>query len=258
MNADIPDGHLPGDAVDGAIRVCIVDDQTLVRQGIRHLLELSADVVVVGEAADGDQALEVIIRVEPDVVLLDLRMPRRDGIATLIALRERRIEVPTLVLTTFDDDELVLRALRAGACGYLLKDVTLEQLLGAVRTLAAGGSLVQPALTDRLLRAVPELPEQNTIDDLPPPQSITAREREILRLLAGGYSNREIAAALHLAEGTVKNHVSNLLMKLGVRDRTRAVLRALHLGLLTPAQRDDGPTPARWGVRKGPFQGRKR
>ena len=258
MSTDIPDGHLPVDAADGSIRVCIVDDQTLVRQGIRHLLELSADVVVVGEAVDGDQALEVIIEVEPHVVLLDLRMPRRDGIATLIALRERRIEVPTLVLTTFDDDELVLRALRAGARGYLLKDVTLEQLLGAVRTLAAGGSLVQPALTDRLLRAVPELPEQNAIDDLPPPQSITAREREILRLLAGGYSNREIAAALHLAEGTVKNHVSNLLMKLGVRDRTRAVLRALHLGLLTPAQRDDGPTPARWGVRKGPFQGRKR
>ncbi|GAB2947925.1 response regulator transcription factor [Micromonospora polyrhachis] len=226
-----------------AIRVCIVDDQTLVRQGIRHLLELSPDVVVVGEAADGDQALEVIPGVQPDVVLLDLRMPRRDGIATLTALRERHIEVPTLVLTTFDDDELVLRALRAGARGYLLKDVTLEQLVGAVRTLAAGGSLVQPALTERLLRAVPELPQPNVIDDLPPPQSITAREREILRLLAGGYSNREIAAALHLAEGTVKNHVSHLLMKLGVRDRTRAVLRALHLGLLDPSRRGTDSPP---------------
>ncbi|SFB14336.1 two component transcriptional regulator, LuxR family [Amycolatopsis marina] len=214
------------------IRVCVVDDQTLVRQGIRSLLDLSTEVTVAAEASDGDEALDILASTQPDVVLLDLRMPGRDGISTLKAMRERAINVPTLVLTTFDDDELVLRALRAGAHGYLLKDVTLDQLLGAIRTLADGGTLVQPAVTERLVRAARQLPGQERYDDLPPPQPLTEREREILRLLAGGYANREIATALHLAEGTVKNHVSSLLMKLGVRDRTRAVLRGLQHGLL--------------------------
>jgi DNA-binding NarL/FixJ family response regulator len=220
------------------IRVCVVDDQTLVRQGIRHLLELSPEVTVVAEASDGDEALAIVESAPPDVLLLDLRMPGRDGIATLTAMRERGAMVPTLVLTTFDDDELVLRALRAGAHGYLLKDVTLDEVIGAVRTLAGGGTLIRPALTERLLRASERLPEPSGIDDLPPPRPLTEREREILRLLAGGYANREIAAALHLAEGTVKNHVSSLLTKLGVRDRTLAVLRALHHGLLTEAPPD--------------------
>lgn len=213
------------------IRVCVADDQTLVRQGIRHLLELSAEVTVTAEAADGEEALAILGARPPDVLLLDLRMPRRDGIATLTAMRERGIDVPTLVLTTFDDDELVLRALRAGASGYLLKDVTLDQLVGAVRTLAEGGTLVQPALTERLLRATRRLPDPNEIHDHPP-QPLTEREHDVLRLMAGGYANREIAEALHLAEGTVKNHVSSVLAKLGVRDRTRAVLKALHHGLL--------------------------
>ncbi|MDV6011151.1 response regulator transcription factor [Haloechinothrix sp. LS1_15] len=217
------------------IRVCVVDDQTLVRQGIRSLLELAPDVAVAAEAGDGDEALEVIAREQPDVVLLDLRMPGRDGITTLAELRERGIAVPTLVLTTFDDDELVLRALRGGARGYLLKDVTLEQLVGAIRTLATGGTLVEPTMTERLARSVTDLPAQEEFAEHPAPEALTGREREILRLLAAGYANREIAAALHLAEGTVKNHVSNLLQKLGVRDRTRAVLRALHLGLLSEA-----------------------
>ncbi|RBM21030.1 DNA-binding response regulator [Prauserella sp. PE36] len=225
------------------IRVCVVDDQTIVRHGIRSLLELSPEVTVVGEAGDGDEALAVIEESPPDVVLLDLRMPGRDGISTLRELRARGSSLPALVLTTFDDDELVLSALRAGAHGYLLKDVTLEQLIGAIRTLAEGGTLVQPALTDRLLRAAGNLPPQEEIDDLPPPQPLTTRELEILRLLAGGYANREIAAALHLAEGTVKNHVSSLLMKLGVRDRTRAVLRALQHGLLTGPGSADTSVP---------------
>lgn len=213
------------------IRVCVTDDQTLVRQGIRHLLELSPEVTVTAEAADGDEALAVLRADPPDVLLLDLRMPRRDGIATLTAMRERNITVPTLVLTTFDDDELVLRALRAGASGYLLKDVTLDQVVGAIRTLARGDTLVQPALTERLLHAARHLPDPDELHDLPP-QPLTDREQDVLRLLAGGYANREIADALHLAEGTVKNHVSSLLAKLGVRDRTRAVLKALHHGLL--------------------------
>ncbi|MFG2086914.1 MULTISPECIES: response regulator [unclassified Spirillospora] len=216
------------------IRVCVADDQTLVRQGIRHLLELSPEVTVTAEAADGDEALAVLRDDPPDVLLLDLRMPRRDGIATLTAMRERNITVPTLVLTTFDDDELVLRALRAGASGYLLKDVTLDQVVGAIRTLARGGTLVRPALTERLIRATGHLPDPDDLQDLQdlPPQPLTEREQDVLRLLAGGYANREIAGALHLAEGTVKNHVSSLLAKLGVRDRTRAVLKALHHGLL--------------------------
>ncbi|TDC70941.1 response regulator transcription factor [Actinomadura sp. GC306] len=215
------------------IRVCVTDDQTLVRQGIRHLLELSAEVTVTAEAADGDEALAVLESDPPDVLLLDLRMPGRDGIATLTAMRERGIDVPTLVLTTFDDDELVLRALRAGAAGYLLKDVTLDQVVTAIRTLAAGGTLVQPGLTERLLQAMRRMPDPDEPRDLPP-QPLTGRERDVLRLLAAGYANREIADALHLAEGTVKNHVSSVLAKLGVRDRTRAVLKALHHGLLDP------------------------
>ncbi|WP_223190404.1 response regulator transcription factor [Nonomuraea terrae] len=223
-----------GGGVPDLIRVCVVDDQTLVRQGIRSLLDLATGIEVVAEADDGLSALTAISEHPPDVVLLDLRMPRHDGIWTLRALRDSGIDVPVLVLTTFDDDELALQALRAGARGYLLKDVTLDQLVGAVRTLAAGGTLVQPAITDRLLRAIrdgdasPPAPDGETqIQDL------TERELEVLRLLAGGYSNREIADALFLAEGTVKNHVSSVLLKLGTRDRTRAVLRALHHGLLS-------------------------
>lgn len=214
------------------VRVVITDDQTLMRQGLQSLLEISEEIAVVGHAADGDEALAAVAELAPDVLLLDLRMPGRDGIATLEALRERGSEVPVLVLTTFDDDELVLRALRAGARGYLLKDVALEELVGAIRALAAGQTLVQPALTDRLLRGIGTRPEPDDFAHLPVPDPLTPRETEILRLLASGFTNREIAEALFLAEGTVKNHISTVLAKLGVRDRTRAVLRALHLGLL--------------------------
>jgi DNA-binding NarL/FixJ family response regulator len=213
------------------IRVGIVDDQTLVREGIRSLLALADDIEVVAEAADGDTALIVIDEEAPDVVLLDLRMPGRDGIATLRELDAHGSDLPVLVLTTFDDDQLVLDALRAGARGYLLKDVTLDQVVTAIRTLAEGGTLVQPGLTERLLQAMRRMPDPDDPRDLPP-QPLTGRERDVLRLLAAGYANREIAAALHLAEGTVKNHVSSVLAKLGVRDRTRAVLKALHHGLL--------------------------
>ncbi len=216
------------------VRVLLVDDQTLVRQGIRSLLELAPDLAVVAEAEDGMTALAAVREHEPDVVLLDLRMPRHDGIWALEAMAESGHDVPVLVLTTFDDDALVLRALRAGARGYLLKDVTLDQLTGAVRTLASGGTLVQPSITDRLLRAVRAgtVPADDLDDGTGPVQELTDRELEVLRLVAAGFSNREIAHALFLAEGTVKNHVSTVLLKLGTRDRTRAVLRALHVGLL--------------------------
>ncbi|QCB94849.1 response regulator [Cellulomonas shaoxiangyii] len=212
------------------IRVVVVDDQTLVRQGIRGLLALTDAVDVVAEGADGDEALALVAEHRPDVLLLDLQMPRRDGVAVLEALRAAGDPTPVLVLTTFDDDALVARALGGGARGYLLKDVTLDQLVDAVRRVAAGERLWQPTITDRLLRALLDRPAG--VDGLDRPEPLTARELDVLRLLAAGWSNREIADALHLAPGTVKNHVSAVLLKLGVRDRTRAVLRALDLGLL--------------------------
>ncbi len=211
-------------------RVVVVDDQALVRQGIGTLLEL-AGVEVVGEAADGAEALDVIDACEPEVVLLDLRMPGRDGIWTLQQLRERGSEVPVLVLTTFDDDALVLEALHAGARGYLLKDVTLERLTRAVEVLADGGTLIAPTITERLLRTIRSTPPPLGSPEAPL-ESLTERELEVLRLMAEGYGNREIAEALFLAEGTVKNRVSGILLKLGARDRTKAVLRALHEGIL--------------------------
>lgn len=211
-------------------RVVVVDDQALLRQGIRTLLGM-AGIAVVGEADDGEAAVDVIVATRPDVVLLDLRMPHRDGIWTLRRLRERQIDVPALVLTTFDDDTLVVDALRAGARGYLLKDVTLEQLTRAVETLAAGGTLIAASITDRLLRAIRSAPSPVGVS-APPPQELSERELEVLRLAAEGYTNREIAGLLFLAEGTVKNHMSAVLLKLGARDRTNAVLRALHEGIL--------------------------
>ncbi|HET7663286.1 MAG TPA: response regulator transcription factor [Rhodanobacteraceae bacterium] len=212
------------------ISVCLVDDQTIVRQGIRSLLDLADDISVVAECADGAQAVATVPQLKPDVMLLDLRMPEMSGIEVLQALTLRGALPPTVILTTFDDDQLVLAGLKAGARGYLLKDVSLEQLVEAVRTVAEGGSLVAPAVTQRLLAGVDRI--QNQFTSLEQPDPLTGRETEILRLLAGGYSNKEIANSLHVAEGTVKNHVSNILSKLGVRDRTRAVLKALELGIV--------------------------
>ncbi len=212
------------------IRVCVVEDQTLVREGICGLLRLVPDIEVVAEAADGDEALRVIAACRPDVVLLDLRMPKRSGIEVMRHLQAQNAVPPTLVLTTFDDDDEALEAIRAGATGFLLKDVSLEQLAAAVRTVAAGQVLFQPGLTERLLRSATGRP--SAFPSAARPQTPTDRELAVLRLMANGYSNSEIASALDLAEGTVKNHVSAVLLKLGVRDRTRAVLKALELDLL--------------------------
>ncbi len=214
----------------GTVSVCLVDDQTLVRQGIRSLLELSDDIRIVGEAADGAQALDLIPQTKPDVVLLDMRMPGMSGLDVLNALAARGDVPPTIILTTFDDDQLVLAGLKAGARGYLLKDVSLEQLVNAVKAVASGGSLVQPVVTQRLLAGLERM--QNEFTSLDRPDPLTERETEILRLMAGGYSNKEIANSLGVAEGTVKNHVSNILSKLGVRDRTRAVLKAFEIGIV--------------------------
>ena len=212
------------------IRVVLVDDQTLVRRGIRSLLELSADIGIVAEAADGEEALGVIRRERPDAVLLDVRMPKRTGIDVLQELQRAGELPPTILLTTFDDDEALLEGVKAGARGYLLKDVTLEQLTEAIRTVASGGTLIRPAVTERVLRGLEHV--RRDFESLSPPDPLTKRELEILRLMAGGYSNKEIADALGTAEGTVKNHASNILSKLGVRDRTRAVLKALELGYI--------------------------
>lgn len=212
------------------IRVALVDDQTLLRQGLRGLLELPGDLVVTGEASDGDEALVLLRHEPPDVVLLDVRMPRRSGIEVLEVLRDEGRPVPTILLTTFDDDEALARGLAAGAKGWLLKDVSFERLTEAVRTVAAGGSLVTPALTERVLRGLAVLRKGGGDDGSPEP--LTRREVEIVRLLAAGQSNREIAELSGTSEGTVKNQVSSILAKLGVRDRTRAVLRAVDLGLL--------------------------
>ncbi len=212
------------------ISVLLVDDQTLVRQGIRSLLDLSDEIRVIAEAADGAQAVEMIPQVKPDVVLLDMRMPNLSGLDVLNALRDKDALPPTIILTTFDDDQLVLAGLKAGARGYLLKDVSLEQLVDAVKTVASGGSLVQPVVTQRLLTGLQHM--QTEFASLDRPDPLTERETEILRLMAGGYSNKEIANSLGVAEGTVKNHVSNILSKLGVRDRTRAVLKAFELGIV--------------------------
>ena len=213
------------------INVGLVDDQSLVRQGIRTLLELSNDIRVSFEASDGEEALEKLERMEVQVLLLDVRMPRVGGLEVLRRLKAQNRDLPVLLLTTFDDDDVVLEAVKLGAKGYLLKDVSLEQLLGAVRALASGGQQVQPAVTERVLQALRGSPSKlEPEDDLLEP--LTERELEILRLMAGGYSNKEIAGAHSLSEGTVKNHVSSILGKLGVRDRTRAVLKALERALI--------------------------
>ena len=212
------------------IRVLLVDDQNLVRQGVRALLSLADGIEVIGEASDGRQALEVIPQLNPDVVLMDMRMPVMSGLEALQALSRTQGLPPTIILTTFDDDQLVLAGIKAGAKGYLLKDVSLEVLVGAIQTVAAGGSLVQPAVTQRLLSGLEHM--RNDFVSLDKPDPLTERETEILRLMAGGFSNKEIANSLGVAEGTIKNHVSNILSKLGVRDRTRAVLKAFELQLV--------------------------
>ena len=210
------------------IRVVLVDDQTLVRQGIRSLLELAGDVSIVAEAADGEDGVAVIGRERPDVVLLDVRMPKKGGLDVLRDLHRSGALPPTILLTTFDDDEALLEGVKAGAKGYLLKDVSLERLTDAIRTVAAGGTVIRPVITERVLRGLEHV--RRDFDALRPPDPLTRREVEVLRLMAGGYSNREIAEALGTAEGTVKNHASSILSKMGVRDRTRAVLKALELG----------------------------
>ena len=211
------------------IRVLLVDDQTLIRQGIAMLLELEPDLEVVGAVGDGRAAIEAVERLHPDVVLMDVRMPEMDGVTATRELHRRFPDVGVIILTTFDDDEYIFEGLKAGARGYLLKDISSEEMAEAVRTVARGEALIQPSIArkvvaefSRLAAGSPPAPERSP---LKLPGALTERELDVLKALARGMSNKEIAAALVITEGTVKTHISNILAKLDVRDRTQCIFK---------------------------------
>jgi DNA-binding NarL/FixJ family response regulator len=227
------------------LRVLIVDDQRLLCEGFRKLIELEPDLEVVGMAGDGEEALAMVERLSatrtaPDVVLMDVRMPRLDGIAATRAIIERWPEIRVVILTTFDERELIQAGLQAGAHGYLLKDITAEQLATTIRVVAQGQVLLHPDVAHKVLASLSSAPIEPAVAvpatsafvGVSDVAQLTEREREILALLARGASNREISETLYIAGGTVKNHLSNILGKLGVRDRTQAALKARELGLL--------------------------
>lgn len=221
MNDEEPDRAAP-------VRVLVVDDQRLIRDGIASLLSIRPGIDVVGTAVDGRDAVAQTLEKEPDVVLMDVRMPGTDGVEAVAVLRERAPECRVVMLTTFDDEEYVVQAMRAGAHGYLLKDLPAEELAHAVRLAHAGVTQLDSSVARRLTAFLPR-PEPVTGA---PAVSLSPRETDILRLVAHGHTNREIAARLYLSEGTVKNHVSRILRRLALRDRTQAALRARDLGLL--------------------------
>ncbi len=215
-----------------SIRVLLVDDQALFREGLHTLLSLHADIDVVGEAGNGQEALAAAAALRPDVVLMDLRMPVLDGVAATRRLRESGHPARVIVLTTFDDDDTVFDGLRAGAVGYLLKDVSSDKLVEAIRAAARGESFLQPSIAAKVLAEFNRLEARPAAAAAGLVEPLSEREMEILARVAAGDSNKEIAAALYITEGTVKNHVTNILGKLGVRDRTQAALRARELGLI--------------------------
>lgn len=213
------------------IKIMLVDDQTLVREGIKSLLSLADKVSVVAEAENGQVAIERYQNhTDIDVVLMDIRMPVKNGIEALISLQTLDTPPPVIMLTTFDDHESVIQAIKAGAKGYLLKDVSLDTLIRSIETVHAGETLIQPAITERLIEGLQGKSARFDASDMP--ESLSKRETEILRLMAAGCSNREIADSLFKSEGTIKNQVSSILSKLGVRDRTRAVLKSIELGMI--------------------------
>lgn len=213
-----------------SIRVVLVDDQALFREALHTLLSVQTGIQIVGEAGNGSEAIDVVMRTNPDVILMDLLMPVLDGVAATREIRARELRGRIIALTTFDDDEYVFEALRVGAVGYLLKDVSGQQLVEAIQAAAQGGSFLQPSIAAKVVaefaRHAPPLKTQPLIEPLTP------RELDTLRLMVTGYSNKEIAAALVVTEGTVKNHVTAVLGKLAVRDRTQAVLKAKALNIV--------------------------
>lgn len=214
------------------IKILLVDDQPLFREGLRTLLSVQSDFEVVGEAGDGEEAIRLARRLSASVVLMDLQMPVLDGVAATRRLREELPNTRVIVLTTFDDDEMVFDGLRAGAVGYLLKDAPSEKLAEAIRVAARGESFLQPSVAAKVIAEFARLTRRTAGTSCPVTEPLSEREVEILRLIGQGASNREIADALFLAEGTVKNHVSNILGKLEVRDRTQAALKAKDIGLI--------------------------
>jgi DNA-binding NarL/FixJ family response regulator len=220
------------------IRVVIADDQGMVRAGLRSLLESEPDIEVVGEAADGEQACTQVLTLDPDVTLMDIRMPVLDGLAATRRLIESGIRGRILALTTFDLDEYVFGALRAGASGFLLKDAPADELANAVRVVARGDSLLDPGVTRRVIDAFVSTGEPRQSGGPSWLASLTPRELEVLGLLARGLSNLEIARALFVSEATVKTHVSNVLAKLHVTDRVQAVIAAYESGVVTPGLQD--------------------
>ena len=219
------------------IRVLIVDDQSLVRAGFRMILEAEGDVEVVGEASDGAEALEAAAEHSPDVILMDVRMPNVDGLEATRRLLEGKSEGPRiLILTTFDLDEYVWEALHAGASGFLLKDTPPEQLVDAIRVVAAGDALLAPAITRRVIEEFVSRPPASARGPAPGLDELTARELEMLRYVARGLSNAEIAEAAFVSETTVKTHVAHILMKLRLRDRVQAVVYAYEHGIVAPGE----------------------
>ncbi|MBN2147242.1 MAG: response regulator transcription factor [Anaerolineales bacterium] len=219
-------------AAPSRIGVLLVDDQTMFREGLRTLLSVQKDFEVLGEAENGEQAVHLAAKLNPQVVLMDLRMPVLDGVAATQRLRLSHPQCRVIMLTTFDDDDAVFDGLRAGAVGYLLKDAPSEKLFEAIRAAARGESFLQPSVAAKVVAEFTRLAGQAPARPEALAEPLSEREREVLRLLGRGASNREIAAALVIAEGTVKNHVTSILSKLGVSDRTQAALKARELNLL--------------------------
>ncbi len=211
-------------------RLILVEDQMLVREGIKSLLGLDDSVEVVGEYENGQQLIDSENALNCDVILMDIRMPKLSGIDTLLVLSDKGINTPVLMLTTFDDQELVNGAMRAGAKGYLLKDVSLETLVDTITQIKNGKTLIQPAVTEKVLQGLKGLNVE--FESFENPEPLSEKEVDILRLIAAGYSNKEIADAMFKSTGTIKNQVSSIMAKLGVRDRTRAVLKALEQGII--------------------------
>ncbi|BAZ07239.1 response regulator transcription factor [Calothrix sp. NIES-3974] len=208
------------------IKIMLVDDQNLIRQGLRALLELEADLEIVGEAENGREALDLIPQLHPDVILMDMRMPVMDGVRATLEIQKNYPQVKVLVLTTFDDDEYVTAAMQNGAMGYLLKDTPSEELAVAIRAVHKGYTQLGPGIVKKLLT---QYPGNHVCDSpIPPPSltELTPREKEVLKLIANGASNREIAQELYISEGTVKNYVTNILNRLSLRDRTQAAIFA--------------------------------
>ena len=223
------------------IRVLIADDQAMIRAGFAMILDAQPDIEVVAEAADGDEAVATAEASRPDVIVMDIRMPGRDGIAATSEICRADDHARVLIVTTFDYDEYVYRALRAGASGFLLKNAPPENLANAVRVIAGGEALLAPSVTRRMIERFNPPPAETTPH--PSFQELTPREQEVLRLMAKGYSNARIAAELFIGLGTVKTHAARILMKLGVRDRVQAVVLAYETGFVTAGVRDSETSP---------------